>query len=418
MALFALGTYDAPDYLLELKPVWSAVSAHHGFFAALPIGYPGAALLAAVAGVPAALVGLGEAATWRVVSCFGLLVIGLGLVSALGPLLRRATWVQIICLIGLAMLSPQLYWALRIGHPEESLITGMVIGGAVAAAYGRWGIAGVLIGLAAAGKSWPVLIALPLLAVLPTRAAFIKGVFAAGAAFVALLATPALFAASQLNATAHLGNDKIFNVGNFWWFFGTPIDKTVLAQQVVPQPRISPGWVGQISHPLIVIACLVIGAAWVGLRYTGSAAAEESTESQQRAAATGKRWYTGLRPSEPTLDRLSSAFLIAGGLLVLRCVFDSWTVPYYMFPALVLIGLGETMSGRYPLIALVASGLMYKFNVPGDLILRTNPDHYTAVFLGWVIPTMITLIAMGLATARAKPQPEPEPVAPPVLATA
>ena len=107
--------------------------------------------------------------------------------------------------------------------------------------------------------------------------------------------------------------------------------------------------------------------------------------------------------------------LVAAGLLVLRCVFDSWTVPYYMFPALVLAGLGEVLAGRYPLIALVSTGLMWKYNVPGALMLRTNPDLYSAIFLGWSIPVMIALLTLGLTTARGGREREPAPA---VLATA
>ena len=83
------------------------------------------------------------------------------------------------------------------------------------------------------------------------------------------------------------------------------------------------------------------------------------------------------------------------GILYARCFLDTWNVPYYLLPGLVLGAMGEILGGRRPIITLVATGIMWKWCTPGDPTVRTDPDIYTAFYLAWTIPFGITFMVLG-----------------------
>ena len=387
------GYLAAPDYQAEMLPALAGLRERGlaGYLDHLP-GYPGAVMVELLPAQFATWIGAGEAATWRIISWFGIGVLGLAILAAVA-LVRDtdASPGAVRTAILLAAASPAAYWALRIGHPEEVMSTGLLLGAAIAAARERPIIAGVLLGLAV-GKAWPAAAALPVLGLLlpdPLRVA--KGMLAAVVAAAVIYVPPLLFASDSVQVLSDLGTNGIFNVGQVFWWFGSPIPEANLALQTVPQPRVGPAWPGELSHPLV----LGVGTA-IGLMWCATLFGRLSREGRVSALRTDGR----TRSREETAQLAGAALLVMAGILYARCFLDTWNVPYYLLPALVLGALGEMLTGRRPIITLVATGLMWKWHAPGDLTVRSDPDVYTALYLSWTIPFCIAFLSMGFRAAR------------------
>ncbi len=130
LAGVSLREYIAPDYKAEWLPPLNGLSDSglEGYLTHLP-GYPGIVVAHLPLALFAQLLSLDEASTWRFLSAFAISALALA-VLAVVPLMRalevrRApAWIA----VGIAAGSPAAYWALRIGHPEEVLATGFLLG--------------------------------------------------------------------------------------------------------------------------------------------------------------------------------------------------------------------------------------------------------------------------------------------------
>ncbi|MFT4034699.1 MAG: glycosyltransferase 87 family protein [Patulibacter sp.] len=393
LAAVALREYIAPDYRAEYLPALNGyrTGGLAGFAAALP-GYPGAVVLQLPLIVAADLVGLSEAGTWRLLSGVAVAVLALA-VLAFMPLLRAAETPRGAArvAIALAVASPGAYWALRIGHPEEVLTVGLLLAAAAAAAGERAVLAGLLLGFAA-GKAWPIVAALPVVGLLlpQWRHVAVGGVVAA--VTTTILHLPALLHESEsVHMLSHLGVNTIFNAGQVWWWFGTPIPLDTVATQTVPQPRIGPAWSGELSHPLILGVGTAVGLLWCWARW--------SSLREHRSIAVLRADHRARSHAESA--RLAGAALLTmAGILYARCYLDTWNVPYYLTAGLVLGALGESLLGRWPIISLLATGLMWKYHAPGDLTIRTAPDLYNAMFVAWTVPFSVALVVLGFRAVR------------------
>lgn len=402
LAAAALREYIAPDYKAEYLPALQGYAERGlgGFIEGLP-GYPGMVVAQLPLVIIADLFGLDEPTTWRLLSAAGISALALAVLSFL-PLLRAGSVPRGAgrLAVALAVGSPTAYWALRIGHPEEVLAVALMIGAISAAARERPWLAGIMLGIAA-GKAWPLVAALPVFGLLlPGGWRVAKGV-AATVVVMLVLYLPAMFHdADSVKVLSQLGENTIFNVGQVWWWFGTPIPDANLALQTVPQPRVGPAWAGELSHPLILGVGTAIGLMWCLSRTT---------------AITGARLsFAALRTDGRDRSVQESAFLAGAALLVMagilyaRCYLDTWNVPYYLMGGLVAGALGEALIGRWPIISLVAVGLMWKYHAPGDLTIRTDPDLYNAMFIAWTIPFSLVLMALGFRAAAGSLTSDPE----------
>ncbi len=388
LAGFSLREYIAPDYLVEVLPAVKAMN-DTGWGAALEAlpGYPAIALLLLLPAKLATIVGADEANTWRFLSALGISAIAISCIAAL-PYLRATEarrWAARVA-VALAVGSPCAYWALRIGHPEELLATGLLLGSVIAAARERPIIAGVLLGLAC-GKAWPVVAALPVIGLLlPDFRRVLIGAVSAAIALLAFYVPSILFASDSVHSLTDLGVNTIFNVGHIFWWFGEPIPESVVATQTVPQPRVGPVWPGEISHPLIIGVGTAVCGVWCWSLY----------KKVLRSRAVAVLRADGRTRSNAEVAQLaSSALLVMAGVLYARCYLDTWNVPYYLLPGLVLGAMGEILGGRRPIISLVATGIMWKWCTPGDLTVRSDPDVYTAMYLAWTIPFSVALVVLG-----------------------
>ncbi len=394
LAAAALREYIAPDYKAEYLPALQGYerSGVGGFIEGLP-GYPGIVIAQLPLIVLASVLGLDEASTWRLLSAAGISALALATLSFL-PLLRAGSVPRGAgrLAVALAVGSPTAYWALRIGHPEEVLVVALLIGSVSAAARERPVLAGVLLGLAA-GKAWPLVAALPVFGLLlPGGWRVVRAGAAAAVTMLVLYLPPLVHEANSVKVLSQLGENTIFNAGQVWWWFGTPIPQSTLELQTVPQPRVGPAWAGELSHPLILGVGFAIGLVWCLSR---------------SSAITGTRGlsFAALRVDGRDRSLQESAYLAGAALLVMagilyaRCYLDTWNVPYYLMGGLVAGALGEALIGRWPIISLVAAGLMWKYHAPGDLTIRTDPDIYNAMFIAWTIPFSIALMALGFRAA-------------------
>lgn len=405
IAGFSLREYIAPDYKAEMLPPLTALETNglSGYLDALP-GYPAIALLELIPAKLAMLLGAGEPGVWRFMSAVGVSAIALAVLAAL-PYLRATEVPRSAARIGVAIAvgSPCAYWALRIGHPEELLATGLLLGSVIAAARERAVLAGVLLGLAC-GKAWPAVAALPVLGLLlPEWRRVLIG--AAAAAFsLALFYVPSvIWGGDSVQVLSTLGESTIFNVGQVFWWFGDPIPLANVAAQTVPQPRVAPTWPGELSHPLIVGVGTAVGGVWAWSLY----------QRVLRSRAVAALRADGRTRSNAEVAQLASAALfVMAGILYARCFLDTWNVPYYLLPGLVLGAMAEILAGRRPLVTLVATGIMWKWCTPGDLTVRSDPDIYTAQYLAWTIPASVWFVIGGFRSiSRAAEIAEAEAVA-------
>lgn len=393
LAAAALREYIAPDYRAEYLPALQGLERNGlaGFLEGLP-GYPGIVVAQLPLILLAELLGLDDASTWRLLSASAISALALAVLSFL-PLLRAGSTPRGAGRVGVALAvgSPAAYWALRIGHPEEILAVALTLGAVSAAARERPWLAGILLGFAA-GKAWPLVAALPIFGLLlPNGWRILKAMVAAGVVMAVIYLPPTLHHAQSVQLLANLGANNIFNVGQVWWWFGVPIPESTVALQTVPQPRVGPAWSGELSHPLILGIGSAIGLLWCMARSN---------------AITGARLsFAALRPDGRDRSLQESAYLAGGALLVMagilyaRCYLDTWNVPYYLMGGLVLGALGESLIGRWPIISLVAAGLMWKYHAPGDLTIRTAPDLYNAMYIAWTIPFSLVLMGLGFRAA-------------------
>jgi hypothetical protein len=394
LAAAALREYIAPDYKAEYLPALQgyADGGFAGFLEALP-GYPAIVIAQLPLIALADLVGLSEASTWRLLSATAISALALAVLSFL-PLLRAGTTPQGAgrAAVALAVASPGAYWALRIGHPEEVLAVALTLGAVAAAARERPWLAGLMLGVAV-GKAWPLVAALPVLGLLLPHGGRIVRASVAAAFVVALTyLPPVLHHSGSVVVLTKLGANNIFNVGHVWWWFGDPIPLSTVALQSVPQPRVGPSWAGELSHPLILGVGTAIGLLWC--------LARASALSGRRFSLAALRADGRDRSLQESAYLAGAACLVMAGILYARCYLDTWNVPYYLTAGLILGALGEALVGRWPVISLVATGLMWKFHAPGDLTIRTAPDVYNAMFVAWSVPFSIALIVLGLRAAR------------------
>ena len=264
LAGFSLREYLAPDWVAEMvRPLnaWKE-SGLSDALAVLP-GYPAIAMFELIPAKLAMLFGASEAGVWRFVSAVGISSIALAVIAAL-PYLRATEISRGAARVGVALAvgSPTAYWALRIGHPEELLATGFLLGSVIAAARERPIVAGVLLGLAC-GKAWPAVVALPVIGLLlPDPKRVLLGAGAAALALAAFYVPSLLWASGSVEVLKDLGVNTINNVGHVFWWFGDPIPNSVVMTQVVPQPRVAPAWPGELSHPLILGVGTAVGGVW------------------------------------------------------------------------------------------------------------------------------------------------------------
>lgn len=420
MAMAWLGLYGFGwnDYEVEALPAVNAlVHGHLGrFFAVAPM-YGGSLLERAPFALLPGLWGGGQLAVYRLMAAPCLLAaaaLGVWLAARIRTQGTRplAAWLA----LGLCVANPLTLGALELGHPDELLGAVLCVGGVLLAARGRPAWAGVALGLAFVNKEWAALAIGPVLLALPARRALCAGV--AGAVAVTLLAPFAALGtsafASGLGGAAQPGS-AIFQPWQWWWFLGHHGAAVKgLFGDIKVGYRTAPGWIGTVSHPLIVALALPLTAgAWRTLRRRERFAGETA----------GKHRPGGAHPSDAARQRIvragrreSTALLLLALLLLARCALDTWDVIYYPLPFVLALTAWESLAlGRAPMLALGSTVAVW-----ADarwLPSFASADAQAAFFAAWSVPLAVGLagrLLLGrplwrplLGGSRARPLPGP-----------
>lgn len=365
LAVLGLQTMAFTDYEVEAEP--SLLALRHGdpagFLHHLPV-YGGSLILRApFALLPAAWHG-GDLALFRTMAAPCLLaVVALGLVlfaraRALGAG-RAAAWVA----LALTTINPLTLRALEIGHPEELLGGALCVAAGLAAAARRPLIAGALLGAAMANKPWAVVAVVPVLLMLPGGR---RVALACALAVAALLVAPMLLlsgGAVTSTVTVARASGAIFQPWELWWFLGEHGHRVMGLYGEHVGYRTPPSWVTRVSHPLVVL--VPVATSVLIARRRGALSAAEG-------------------------------FALLALALQLRCVLDTWNAVYYSIPACLALVAWEVHARRPPLVALVATTLVW---VSFELVPRAlSPDVQAAAYLAWSLP-----LTIGLALSLLRP---------------
>jgi Glycosyltransferase family 87 len=371
MAWLGLYGFAWNDYDTEARPAFEAlVHGHMVSFLQLAPAYGGSLVERAPFALLPGLWGGGQLAVYRMVALPCLLAaaaLGVWLVAQLRAREDRSTLARAVAL-GICVANPLTLRALELGHPEELLGGALCIAAVLLAARERPLWAGLALGLAIANKEWALLAVGPVLLALPSRRALCMTCAAAVAAFI--LAPLALIGSSGFVTStrgAAAPPSSIFQPWQVFWFFGHH-GATVrgLFGEIKPGYRTAPGWVGIISHPLIVAVSVPL---------------------------TALAWRLGRRGQ-------SDALLLLALLLLLRCVLDTWDTVYYPIPFVLALLAWESLGAqRRPAVLALSSTALAWIGFQW-LPVHVSADAQAAFFLAWSLPLAavlgLSLYAPGL----------------------
>jgi hypothetical protein len=369
-----LGSFGWNDYVREaLGAINALVHVRLGDFFALAPAYGGSLLERAPFALAPSLWGGGELAVYRMMALPCLLAggaLGLWLLARMrhdGQGRPARALVLALCVA-----NPMTLTALEAGHPEELLGGVLCVAAVLLAARGRAVWAGVALGVAFANKQWALLALGPALLALPGRRILCASVAGAvGGALIAPFALSGPGAIEAMRGAASPGS-AIFLPSQLWWFLGS---------QHPDGYRAAPGWVGPVSHPLIVaLAVPLTLAAWLRLRRAGLSSARGADRPR-----------AGARASIPR--READALLLLALLLALRFMLDPWDNAYYPIPFMLALVAWEALARKR--LALLAGGATAAAWAGQHWMAPfTSPDAQAAFFAAWSVP-----LASGLALA-------------------
>jgi len=269
----------------------------------------------------------------------------------------------------LAVASPPMIAAVRLGHPEEALAAVLAVAAVLLASRNRTLAAAVALGLALATKPWALVAVAPAVLAVPRP---LRMRFLAIAIAVAALLTLPAFASDVAGFVAvnHQAAATPSTIGRATvWFLvakphllhlhhmpaGLPTEFTVYHV---------PSWVKSLSHPLIVLAPLPF------------------------AALVARRGGTDARAC--ALPLLALAFL-------LRCVLDPVDNAYYHLPLLLALLAYETTTRmrRLPAATLLTAAALWLTFDRIEPVAR--PAVTNALYLSWTAVLAVYLVhALGL----------------------
>jgi hypothetical protein len=376
MTFLGLYGFGWNDYSTEAAPAYSAlVGGHLWRFLELAPGYGGSLELRAPFALLGALGGGREVSVYRAVSIPCLVAAALLGVWLVGELrARRHSLLARATALGLCVANPVTLYALQDGHVEELLGAVLCVAAVLVAERGRFGWAGLALGLAVVNKQWALVAVGPVLLALPAGRLRSLAI-AAGVAvcFYAPLVASGLLGGGGSGgggAVTTTGGGAIFQPWQLWWFLGSHSHGVRDAVGVLKVGyRTPPGWVESIAHPLIVV--LALPATLLAAR---------------------------LRRRDP--------LLLLAFVLALRFALDPWDTVYYPLPFLFALLAWEALRfERPPLLTLSASVAVW-------LVFVVAPEHVSAdaqaaLFALFAVPALVAL-AFALYASPGRSQELPE----------
>ncbi len=384
---FAFNDYDA-----EAAPAYKALADGHLLrFLALCPAYGGALLLRAPFALAPRLWGGGELAVYRMVALPCLLAtvaLAVWLVARMRTLghNRLARGVALALCAG----SPIALRALDLGHAEELLAAVLTVAALLAARSGRASWAGLALGLAVATKPWALVAVAPVLVTLP--AARWRAIGLATVVAALLLAPPMIVQAGNgTPATgAALVTGKIFQPWQLWWWAGAT-GKIVRGGDGLIKVgyRAAPGWLSDVTHPLILFVSVPLALLWLRARRRSSSSSSRAPRAAGGATAAGDP-AAGHRRAAGGATAVGDPLLLLALVLLLRSALDPWDNVYYLLPFLLALLCWETLVARQPpLWTLVGTVIVWCLfqALPGHI----TPDLQSVAYLACALPAALAL---------------------------
>ena len=282
------------------------------------------------------------------------LVLAAGFAFLLARAMARRGQSKLVQAVAMALVvgGPLTVQALKWGHPEELLAAALCVGGVIAAARQRPGLAAVLMGLALATKLWAWLAFLPALIVVARgmRLRFTLQYAGVAALFVVpmFLGDPGRFL-DQIHHYSVPGNG--LTPSNVWWVYGHEGGIDVSGMRGYPTYML-PDFLGRISHMIVLAVSVGLAAAY---------------------------WFKR-REREP-VDVLQLVALI----FLLRCMLDPLTYSYHHLPFFVALVAYEGLRRRgLPWVSMFVSVVVYVMTV--KIAPMDDPTLLNRVYLAWSVP--------------------------------
>jgi hypothetical protein len=407
MAWLGLYGFTWNDYEVEAQPAFAALVHGHLelFLRSAPV-YGGSFVERAPFALIPSLWGGGELAVYRLVALPCLLAVAVlaAWLAADMRAQRRSTLARAIA-VGVCLANPLTLRALELGHPEDLLGGVLCVAAVLLALRERPLWAGVVLGAAIANKEWALLAVGPVLLALPARRALCLAV--AGALTAVVLAPLALVGSGAFLASARgtaAPTSEIFQPWQVWWFLGHHGPSVHgLFGSLKPGFRTAPGWVGRVSHPLIVALALSLsGLFWWRRRHDDTALEPGGPRSRERVGVLAGK-------TERAPQRGGDVLGLLALLFGLRCVLDTWDTSYYMLPCVLALLAWESIGAplpstppnrRLPLLAASCTALSWlSFQW---LPMHAGADVQSALFLAWTLPLAVALGARLYAPQSAE----------------
>jgi hypothetical protein len=278
-------------------------------------------------------------------------------------------------MVGAALLlSPLAVRALHWGHPEELLGAALCAGAVIAAARGRWVLAGLMLGCAIATKQWAALAVLPALVATPAplRVRLVSATALVALAFTLpmLAGNPGRFIDVQRAAASA---DPQYVLGHHG---GSSLPGSHVTPTNIFLPasyeyetdrgtiRLQNEVIGRLSHPLILLVALPL--TWL-------------------------LWRRRRDPGTVAVDERDALLLLAL-LLLARCMLDPMSLDYYHVPFLTALAAAAALGGlREARLAIMATaGVALAFALPADSMyeLSRYAVARNVVYLGVTLPLL------------------------------
>ncbi len=246
--------------------------------------------------------------------------------------------------LDLFLVTPPAIISITLGHPEDILGAVLCVAAVLLAHRGSARAAGVLLAVALINKSWAVVVAPLVIALMP------PGRRLAGVSWTVLLTSVVMVpllairitGASGAVGTLGGGVGQIFLVPQLLWFFGAQ------------------SWVAREAHILLVAVCWLTTAVWW--------------------------WFQARDPRER--PSIGTTLMILALVFFLRAVLDPWDNGYYFVPFMLTIVVYEDLRGGFPRFTWAFVVMLLVFVPAAGLLHGLGNNGHAAVFAIWALASI------------------------------
>lgn len=246
--------------------------------------------------------------------------------------------------LDLFMLTPPAIICITLGHPEDILGAVLCVAAVLVAQRGSARTAGAILAVALINKSWAVVAAPLVIALMPPGrrlAGITTGVVLTAVVMVPLLAIRTTGASGAVGALGG-GVGQIFLVPQLLWFFGAH------------------SWIVREAHILLVLVCWLTTAIWWWFR----------ARDPNRQPSTG------------------TTLMILALVFFLRAVLDPWDNGYYFVPFMLTIVVYEDLRGGFPRLTWAFVVMLLIFVPAAGLLHSLGNNGHAATFAVWALATI------------------------------